>query len=104
MLPLEAELDWETAGMLLRICWVCPDPIEAKHHTRPVGRNFQRGVRRLGPVSFGAKSCNLAISRHFIQTFGKSCFPKLIFKDFKQLNKTSTLIVRISFQGGGGGA
>ena len=34
------------------------------------------------PRVFGAKSCNLAISRHFIQTFGKPCFPLLIFKDF----------------------
>ena len=47
---------------------------------RPVGRNFQRGVRSIrpgvwgpfkaprSPWVFGAKSCNLAISRHFIQT------------------------------------
>ena len=87
-----------------------------------VGRNFQRGVRSIrqgvwGPLKapkspwvFGAKSCNLAISRYFIQTFGKPCFPLLIFKDFHQilhqlakdfdshsLNKTSTLIVFISF-------
>ena len=34
------------------------------------------------PWVFGAKSCILAISRHFIQTFGKPCFPLLIFKDF----------------------
>ena len=34
---------------------------------------------------FGAKSCNLAISKHFIQTFGKPCFPLLIFKDFHQI-------------------
>ena len=61
------------------------------------------------PGVFGAKSCNLAISRHFILTFGKSCFSKLIIKDFHQildlishsLNKTSTLIVLICFQGGG---
>ena len=36
---------------------------------------------------FGAKSFNLAISRHFIQTFGKSCFSKFKFytnKDFDQ--------------------
>ena len=45
---------------------------------RPVGRNFQRGVRSIrqgvwGPLKaprspwvFGAKFCNLAISRHFI--------------------------------------
>ena len=37
------------------------------------------------PRVFGAKSCNLAISRHFIQTFGKPCFPLLIFKDFHQI-------------------
>ena len=37
------------------------------------------------PWVFGAKSCNLAISRHFIQTFGKPCFPLLIFKDFHQI-------------------
>ena len=98
-------------------------------HCRPVGRNFQRGVRRLasriahlavgglGPLKaprnpgvFGAKSCNLAISRHFIQTFQKSCFSKLIFKIFIKFytnqdfdsHKMSTLIVLISFQGGGG--
>ena len=60
---------------------------------------------------FGVKSCNLAISRHFILTFGKSCFSKLIFKDLHQildfishsLMKTSTLIVIFCFQGGGGG-
>ena len=65
----------------------------------PVGRNFQRGVRSIrqkvwGPLKaprspwvFGAKSCNLhvAISRHFIQTFGKPCSPLLIFKDFHQI-------------------
>ena len=33
---------------------------------------------------FGAKSCNLAISRHIIQAFGKSYFSKLFFKDFHQ--------------------
>ena len=69
---------------------------------RPVGRNFQRGVRRLAsgvahlalrgaitarvwgslkapsnPGAFGSKSCNLAISRHFIYTFGKSCQIKI---------------------------
>ena len=64
---------------------------------RPVGRNFQRGVRSIrpgvwGPLKaprspwvFGAKSCNLAISRHFIQTLVKPCFPLLIFKDFHQI-------------------
>ena len=31
------------------------------------------------PGVFGAKSFNLAISRYFIQTFGKSCFSKLKF-------------------------
>ena len=66
-------------------------------YSRPVGRNFQRGVRSIrqgiwGPLKaprspwvIGAKSCNLAISRHFIQTFGKPCFPLLIFKDFHQI-------------------
>ena len=34
------------------------------------------------PGVFGAKSCNLATSRHFILTFGKSGFSNLIFKDF----------------------
>ena len=60
------------------------------------------------PGVFGAKSCNLATSRQFILTFEKSCFSKLIFKDFHQildyisqsLNKTLTLIVLICFQGG----
>ena len=81
---------------------------------RPVGRNFQKGVRRglscycdRSPVVFGAKSCNLAISRHFILTFGKSCFSKLIFKDFyeildfisRSLNKPR---VSIWFRWGGG--
>ena len=59
---------------------------------RPVGRNFQRGVRSIrqgvwGPLKaprspwvFGTKSCNLAISRHFIQTFGKPCFLKIFIK------------------------
>ena len=37
------------------------------------------------PWVFGAKSSNLAISRHFIQTFGKPCFPLLILKDFHQI-------------------
>ena len=37
------------------------------------------------PWVFAAKSCNLAISRHFIQTFGKPCFPLLSFKDFHQI-------------------
>ena len=37
------------------------------------------------PWVFGAESCNLAISRHFIQTFGKPCFPWLIFKDVHQI-------------------
>ena len=37
------------------------------------------------PWVFGAKSCNLAISMHFIQTFGEFCFPKLIVKDFQCL-------------------
>ena len=66
-----------------------PEP-KIKIHVlhRPVDRNFQRGVRSIrqgiwGPLKaprspwvhvFGAKSCNLAISRHFIQTFGKPCF------------------------------
>ena len=83
---------------------------------RPVGRNFQKGVRRgsscycdRSPVLFGAKSCNLAISRHFILTLGKSCFSKLIFKDFyeildfisRSLNKPR---VPIWFRWGGGGA
>lgn len=35
-----------------------------------------------GSGVFSAKSFKLAISRHFIQTFGKSCFPKLIFKNY----------------------
>ena len=64
---------------------------------RPEGRNFQRGVCSIrqgvwGPLKahrspwvFGAKSCNVAISRHFIQTFGKPRFPLLIFKDFHQI-------------------
>ena len=34
---------------------------------------------------YGSKSCNLAISRHFIQTVGKPCFPLLIFKDTPRL-------------------
>ena len=52
------------------------------------------------PGAFVAK-CNLAISRHFIQTSGKPYFPLLIFKDIHQiytnqdfdnhsLNRTST--------------
>ena len=68
----------------------------------PVGRNFQwgggggivdshrynsgeSGVAQAprDPGVFGAKSCNLAISWHFIQTFGKFSFSKLIFKDFQ---------------------
>ena len=40
---------------------------------------------------------NLAISRHFIQTFGKSCFSKLIFKIFiKELGpRTAKLVLSI---------
>ena len=68
-----------------------------KMNIRPVGRNFQWGVRSIrqgvwgslkaprSPWVFGAKSFNLAISRHFIQTFGKPCFPLLILKDFRQI-------------------
>ena len=85
---------------------------------RPAGRNFQRGFvgydrgfggRSRPPEALGP--CNLAIPRHFIQTFGKPCFPLLIFikifikfyttLDFEShsiINKTSTLIVFISFQ------
>ena len=66
-------------------------------NSRPVGRNFQRGVRSIrqgvwGPLKaprspwvFGVKSCNLAISKHFIQTIRKPCFPSLIFKDVHQI-------------------
>ena len=64
---------------------------------RPVGRNFQRGgsldtAGVWGPLKaprspwvFDAKSCNLAISSHFIQSSGKPCFPLLFFKDFHQI-------------------
>ena len=74
------------------------------HVSQTRKQEFPEGVRRIalrvaylssqgaitteGPRSpgvFGAKSCNLAISRHFIQTFGKPCFPLLIFKDFHQI-------------------
>ena len=98
---------------------------------RPVGRNFQRGVRRLAlrvahltkrgaiaagglgsPGVFDAKSRILAISRHFILTFGKFCFSKRILQDFHtildlkrhSLNKTATLIVPNCFQGWEGGS
>ena len=57
-----------------------------------------------GPGVFGAKSFNLAISRHFIQTSGKSCFQNSNFTPIRTLisHKISTLIVVhvISFQGG----
>ena len=88
---------------------------------RPVGRNFQKGrggggsstriasraARGRGSGVFGAKSCNLAISRHFYQNFGKSCFSKLIFKIFIKFyinkdfdkHKTSTLMVQIPATG-----
>ena len=71
--------------------------LTSTHSYRPVGRNFQRGVRSIRqgawgqlkaprrPWVFGAKSCNLEISRHFIKTFGKPYFPLLIFKDFHQI-------------------
>ena len=74
-----------------------PTLMASEQKGRPEGRNFQRGVRLirqgvLGPLKaprspwvFGAKSCNLTICRHFIQTFGKTCFPLLIFKDFHQI-------------------
>ena len=67
------------------------------HRIQARRQKFSEGVRsiRLGvwgplkaprsPWVFGAKSCNLAISRHFIQTFGKAFFPSLIFKDFHQI-------------------
>ena len=74
---------------------------------RPVGRNFQRGVRSIrqgvwgplkaprGPWVFGAKSCNLAISRHFIQTFGKPCFPLLIFRFSSNFSPIRTFIITV---------
>lgn len=71
----------------------------------PVGRNFQRGMgvgwwvvdwhresrTSRGAITtgglgvFGAKSRNPAISKHFMQTFGKFCFTQLIFKDFQEI-------------------
>ena len=90
----------------------------------PVDRNFQRGFvdshcdstpREArcycgrSPGVFGAKSCNLGISRYFILTFGKSCFSKLIFKYFHQildfishsLNKPLLWQCLFVFKGGG---
>ena len=65
----------------------------------PVGRNSSlRTSRQAVPEGLGyigAKSCNLAISRHFVQTVGKSCFSKLIFKDFHNFTPIRTLIVSV---------
>ena len=68
---------------------------EGGHHNIQARRQkFSEGVRSIrqgvwgpfkaprSPWVFGAKSCNLVISRHFIQTFGKPCFPLLSFKIF----------------------
>ena len=60
---------------------------QARRQEFPEGGSLTRTSRsevllrqKLCPRVFGAKSCNLAISRHFILTFGRSCFSKLIFK------------------------
>ena len=67
----------------------CPMRVcESEHLIR-----FPEGVRRLAlrvevlncgrsPWVFGEKSCNLAISRHFILTFGKSFFQNWFLKIF----------------------
>ena len=95
---LTSEANWKLlCGGRLFIFYFTPI-FNAVPMYRPVGRSFQRGIRRLasrvahlagGPLKaprspgvFGAQSCNLAISRHFIQTFEKSCCSKLIFKIF----------------------
>ena len=49
------------------------------------GLGVAQGSQKPFSWVFGAKSRNLAISRHFIHTFGKPCFPLLIFKDFHQI-------------------
>ena len=82
----------------LSICYILAVCNQTPSIHRPIGRNFQRGfvdthresrtLRQgvLGPWAtprtsgvFGAKSFNLAISMHFIQTYGKSCFSKIKF-------------------------
>ena len=56
-----------------------------------------------GSGVFTAASCNLAISRHFILTYGKLCFFYKIL-DFisHRLNKTSILIFIFYFSRGEG--
>ena len=74
--------------------------------SRPPRGRGSRGLERPPEAQrvFGAKSFNLAISRHIHSNFRKSCFSKLIFKIFFLIShKMSTLLglVLNSFQGGG---
>ena len=61
--------------------------LQARRQKFSEGGSFDTAgcLKPRSPWVFDAKSCNLAISRHFIQTFGKPCFPLLIFKDFHQI-------------------
>ena len=82
----------------LSICYIFAVCNQTPSIHRPVGRHFQRGFVNTHRESrtlrqgvwgswatprtsgvFGAKSFNLAIPMHFIQTYGKSCFSKFKF-------------------------
>ena len=53
--------------------------MQARRQEFPEGGSSTRVALAAGGSGvFGTKSLNLAISKHFIQTFGKSCFSKLI--------------------------
>ena len=98
--------------------------VKYKLNSGPAGisnRGFVDPAGALGPLKaprspgvFGAKSFNLAISRHSILTCRNPRFPWLILKSYikfytnedfnsHNLNKTSTLIVFIGVHSGGGG-